>query len=109
MSNEELRQVHKIQPVVRQVFVEDPQTGAQNIQQRNQFIEDSTSVVTGSDGRVWEIQPDKSFYVPLDLAAHLVRMPGWDYGPNPFYDPDDEDEDKPRSAARKPQARAKAA
>lgn len=107
MTNEELRQVHKIKPVIRQVFVEDPQTGAQNVQERHQFIEDDTSKVTGSDDRVWERQPDKSFYVPTELAAHLVRMPGWAEGPNPFYDPDgDQDEEKPRAAARRPRAKA---
>ena len=102
MSNEELRQVHKIKPVVRQVFVEDPQTGAQNVQTRNQFVEDDTNRVTGPDGRVWERLDDKSFHVPSDLAAHLVRMPGWADGPNPFYDPEDEADEKPRAAARKP-------
>ena len=104
---EELRQIHKIRPVTRMVFVEDPQTGAQNRQVRHQFVEDDTDRVKGSDGRVWEVAEDKSFYVPADLAAHLCRMEGWADGPNPFYDPDDEPAERPRAAARKP-ARAAA-
>lgn len=103
---EELRQIHKIRPVVRQVFVEDPQTGAQNVQQRHQFVEDDTDRVTGPDGREWEIQDDKSFLVPVELAEHLLRMDGWGAGPNPFYDPEDDEDEKPRASARKPRAKA---
>lgn len=108
MSNMELRQIHKIRPVVRQVFVEDPQTGAQNVQERHQFVEDDTDRVSDADGKVWEIQPDKSFLVPVSLAEHLCRMPGWRSGPNPFYDPDEDVESRGRQPARKPRVAAAA-
>lgn len=98
--SEELRQIHRLRSIKTFRFVEDPQTGRQQKMPLEQFIPDDTDRVK-SGGQTYEVQPDGSFYVPVQLAVFLTNQPDWHEGPNPFA-PDPNENPVPRASARKP-------
>ena len=107
MGSMVLRQIHKIRSFETMKFVEDPATGRQVQQRLQQFDVDSSDRVV-HDGQVYEVQPDGSFHVPVELAEFLCRQPGWFAGPNPFAEKLLQGRESQRQAARKPVAKAAA-
>ena len=101
---QEFVQIHRMRQVTTNRFIEDPETGGQRVQQVQRFMPDDTDRISHGDD-VWEIQSDRSFYVPKDVAEHLLRLPDWHAGPNPFAPEPDDEEPAPRAAARKPAAK----
>lgn len=100
----ETRQIHRLKAVKTFEFVKDPRTGRQTRVPVEQFVPDDTDRISHGDD-VYEVRPDGSFIVPVDLAAFLVKDPDWHEGPNPFAE-DLQEAEKPRAAARKPKAAA---
>lgn len=100
--SEELRQIHKLRSIKTFAFVPDPRTGRQTKMPIEQYTPDDTDRIA-SGGETYEVQPDGSFFVPVEVAAFFVRQPDWYEGPNPFA-PAEDDEERPRAAARKPKA-----
>ena len=77
-----MTQIHNVieSPTMRHVL--DPALG---LVQRRELVmraSDVDRIKHGAD--TFEVQPDGSFEVPAEVAAHYLRMPGWHEGPSPF-------------------------
>ena len=78
---------HAHEQIIPQHYV-DPSTGRIELRQVAQLSPagDDRIIWPQPDGsqRTFEIQPDGSFDVPVEVAEHYLRMPGWNVGSSPF-------------------------
>lgn len=100
----EIRQVHHAQVSETFKYILDPLEGLVQRPVRSFKPSGVDRIKYGPTGETYEIQPDGSFHLPVEVANYMLRMPGWNEGPSPFA-AELEDEPKPRaSRARKPAA-----
>lgn len=103
----ETRLIHHAQTTTEYKFVTDPDLGV--VRKGVQTFKRSTidRIVFGATGATYEVGPDNTFEVPVDVAAFFLRQPDWHPGPSPF--PGIPVEEKPAAVtSRKPRAKATA-
>ena len=93
-------QIHHVRTVHRYDYVED-QYGQMQRRPVDRFIRSDTDRIAHPDAGTFEVSPDGSFYVPVEVAQHFLRMPDWHEGPSPFA-PEPVAETPRAKTARKP-------
>ena len=77
-----MTQIHNVVESPTSRYVLDPDHGMVQRRELVMRASDVDRIKHGDD--TFEVQPDGSFEVPADVAAHYLRMPGWHEGPSPF-------------------------
>jgi hypothetical protein len=75
-------QIHEVQVFDVKRYEIDPERGA--VLKHDQTIKRSGTDTIAFEGETYHIEPDGSFDVPSEVAAHYCARPGWYEGPNPF-------------------------
>jgi hypothetical protein len=96
--------IHNVEVFDEKHYEIDPAKGA--VLKHTQVLKRGTADTIAHDGETFSVDADGSFHVPDDLAALLLKQPGWYEGPNPFVE---EYEAEAVDEAPKPARKRKAA
>lgn len=103
----ELIQIHHVKTQHTHRYVED-EYGQMQRRPVDRFVKSDVDRIVHPSAGTFEVQPDGSFFVPVEVAQHYLRMPDWNEGPSPFA-PDPVEERPRASKARAPKAAEPAA
>lgn len=99
----ETRQIHHVRTIETWRYVEDEHGMMQKKPVQRFTKSDVDRITYGPTGETFEVSPDGSFYLPVEVAEFMTRQPDWHPGPSPFA-PDPVDETPRARKARAPKA-----
>lgn len=78
-----MTQIYRVKVSFRERYVLDEKEGM--VMRRERILQPADEVtITDPKYGTFEVQPDGTFHVPDEVAAHFLRMPDWNEGANPF-------------------------